>query len=66
MFDMKIHNPESHQALLDLDISKIWSELRAELQGLEDAEHRDYGGYPYPNLPIVVSGYDAASYGYVR
>lgn len=62
---MKVHNARSHQDLVNLDISALWSDVRAELRGMEDPQRRDRGGYPYPNFPSLVKGYDVAMYGYV-
>lgn len=62
---MRLHNPRTSEKLRDLDISNLWSDLQAEIQGLDDPESR-LGGLSNPNIPIMIDGPGAGLYGYLR
>ena len=62
---MKLHNPRSPDDIRDIDISNLWSDLRAQIQGIDDPQSR-VGGLSNPNIPIMISGPGGGLYGYLR
>ncbi|CAI4214917.1 unnamed protein product [Parascedosporium putredinis] len=68
IFDMTVHTPKSHEDLKNLNIPKLYNELRADICGLKGPE--DFGsGFEWGNgqatFGHLMGGYDAGYYGYL-
>ena len=65
IFDMTVHEPESHEAAEELDITEKYNQLRYEITQLDGPE-----GYIWGNgqatFGHLIGGYDAGYYGYLR
>ncbi|KAK1759084.1 hypothetical protein QBC47DRAFT_315112, partial [Echria macrotheca] len=64
IFDLKIHNPPSHQALLELDVAACYNDLEEELSCIKNPQV-DKRGHYHVLFGHLVSGYDAGYYSYV-
>jgi metallopeptidase MepB len=69
MFDMRVHQPASHEAIKGLDLSVEWNSLRKNLCLMDGAEvlgHNDDWGHGYAHFGhLVGSDYDSAFYSYL-
>lgn len=67
IFDMVIHQPESHEHAVNMDVSKLFNKLRHDICLLDDLGDTDQ--YRWANgaaiLGHVMGGYDAGLYGYL-
>ncbi|XWW96800.1 hypothetical protein V2A60_004780 [Cordyceps javanica] len=67
IFDMMIHQPQSHEEALHLDASKLFNKLRHDLCMMDDLGDTD--DYHWANgaatFGHIMGGYDAGLYGYL-
>jgi metallopeptidase MepB len=49
LFDMTVHTPKSHQEIEEMDMSKVYNDLRVQIAGLKGPEAQGEGRYGYPS-----------------
>ena len=67
-FDMRVHEPVSHDAIVELPISETYNKMRTEISGLEGPEALGEGyewGHGEATFGHLIGGYDAGYYGYL-
>ncbi|KAJ5552082.1 peptidase family M3 [Penicillium frequentans] len=62
-FDLHIHSLRTVQDLADLDVGKLWYDLREELEGMDFSECRS--GFEFVTFSHLTSGYDVCYYAYL-
>ncbi|KAJ5947263.1 peptidase family M3 [Penicillium verhagenii] len=62
-FDFHIHSLGTDQDLADLDIGKLWYDLREELESMDFSECRS--GFEFVTFSHLASGYDVGYYAYL-
>ncbi|KAJ5633782.1 metallopeptidase MepB [Penicillium herquei] len=68
VFDFKVHAPETHQEIMDLDISSKFNSLRKAIRltdGPETLGEGDGWGHGEGNIPHWMGTYDAGFYSYL-
>jgi metallopeptidase MepB len=68
IFDMTVHTPSSHSAVVDLDASATYNRLRKEISGIDGPEvlGQNYDwGHGQATFGHLIGGYDAGYYGYL-
>lgn len=60
---MAVHTPETHEEIKELDIQKLWYDLREEIEGLDMTELRREGNEHVTFTHLM--GYDVGYYGYL-
>lgn len=67
-FDMAVHQPDTHQTILDMDLTELWNDLQESICffdnpgiiGGEDCRSRGYATFQH-----LVRDYDAGYYSYL-
>ena len=68
IFDMTVHEPDSHAAIKALDASATYNRLRHEISGIDGPESLGNGydwGHGQATFGHLIGGYDAGYYGYL-
>lgn len=68
IFDMAVHSPPSHQALVDMDMSMTYNHIRRGVTQLEDLSDLGEGegwAHGFAIYPHLMDGYDAGFYSYL-
>ncbi|KAK1239963.1 hypothetical protein MKX08_007405 [Trichoderma sp. CBMAI-0020] len=63
-FDLKIHTPQTHEEIEQVDLGKLWYNLREEIEGLDMTRSRAVG-HEQATFSHLLSGYDMGYYGYL-
>ena len=61
-FDMRAHSPATHEEIEDMDIGKLWYDLRTEIMGYEDfdvEEGKSGLGHGWAAFRMIMGKYDA-------
>ena len=69
IFDMVVHQPETHEAIKKLNFSELWNVLQSELLHIEGPESLGLGnewGHGQARFGHVMHDYDVGYYGYLR
>ncbi|KAL9053291.1 MAG: hypothetical protein Q9162_004842 [Coniocarpon cinnabarinum] len=67
-FDMRVHEPASHDAVVALPVSETYNKMRKEISGLDGPEIYGDGyewGHGEATFGHLIGGYDAGYYGYL-
>jgi metallopeptidase MepB len=65
IFDLKIHNPATHEDIVNLNFQKLWYDIREEIEGIDFTQSRE-NGHEHVTFGHLLSGYDMGYYGYLR
>ncbi|KAJ5643693.1 peptidase family M3 [Penicillium longicatenatum] len=63
IFDVQIHSLSTEDDIADLNIQKMWYDLREEIEGMDFSECRD--GYAFGTFTHLTAGYDMCYYSYL-
>jgi metallopeptidase MepB len=66
LFDLAIHTPSSHNAAREMNISKVWNDMRDEIVASASSDS-DYGGdlrFGQAGFPHIFRKYDAGYFAY--
>ena len=69
MFDMRVHGPETHEAIANMNITAEYTQLRKDIIQLDGAEELDQGdewGHGQASFRHIISPYSATYYGYLQ
>jgi metallopeptidase MepB len=71
-FDMKVHEPESHEAVEKIDVSELFNKMRKEISGLDGPEvfngtedEKWRWGHGQATFGHLIGGYDSGYYSYL-
>ncbi|OAQ79717.1 metallopeptidase MepB [Purpureocillium lilacinum] len=65
IFDMKIHNPAGPGDIASLELTKLWYDIREDIEGMDFTESRKKG-HGHVTFGHLLSGYDMGYFGYLR
>jgi metallopeptidase MepB len=69
IYDMSVHAPESRDAIVNMDCTKLYNSLRSQVMlGIEGPENAGYPldwGHGQAAFGHLIGGYDAGYYGYL-
>jgi metallopeptidase MepB len=68
MFDMLVHQPESHESIEKMNVSAEYNRLRRQLMMMDGPEalgEGDEWGHGQANIGHIMNEYDAGLYGYL-
>lgn len=60
---MQIHSLKKDAEILDLNVQKLWYDLRQEVESMDFSECRD--GYAFGTFSHLTAGYDVCYYAYL-
>ncbi|PWY78784.1 peptidase family M3 [Aspergillus eucalypticola CBS 122712] len=63
IFDLQIHSLKTDADISDLDVQKLWYDLREEVESMDFSECRD--GYAFGTFSHLTAGYDVCYYAYL-
>ncbi|KAJ5723575.1 peptidase family M3, partial [Penicillium malachiteum] len=63
IFDLQIHSLRTDEDIANLDVQKLWYDLRESIEGMDFSECRD--GYNFGTFTHLTAGYDVCYYAYL-
>ncbi|EAW10350.1 uncharacterized protein ACLA_048190 [Aspergillus clavatus NRRL 1] len=63
IFDLQIHSLSTDKEIADLDLQKLWYDLREEIEGMNFSECRN--GFAFGTFGHLTAGYDVCYYAYL-
>ncbi|PYI10955.1 peptidase family M3 [Aspergillus sclerotiicarbonarius CBS 121057] len=63
IFDMQIHSLRTEKQIADLDVRKLWYDIREEIEGMDFSECRK--GFAFGTFTHLTAGYDVCYYAYL-
>jgi metallopeptidase MepB len=63
MFDLEVHSLSTDSEIADLDVQKLFYDLREEIEGMDFTECKN--GFEFGTFNHLVSDYDVCYYGYL-
>ncbi|GKZ36765.1 hypothetical protein AbraIFM66950_007962 [Aspergillus brasiliensis] len=63
IFDLQIHSLKTNAEISDLNVQKLWYDLREEVESMDFSECRD--GYAFGTFSHLTAGYDVCYYAYL-
>ncbi|PYH92188.1 zincin [Aspergillus ellipticus CBS 707.79] len=63
LFDLQIHSLSTEQEINDLNVQKLWYDIREEIESMDFSECRD--GFAFGTFSHLTAGYDVCYYAYL-
>ncbi|KAJ6022237.1 peptidase family M3 [Penicillium herquei] len=63
VFDLQVHSLRTDEEIENIDVQKIWYDLRESISGMDFSECRD--GYDFGTFTHLTAGYDVCYYAYL-
>ncbi|KAB8232001.1 M3 family metallopeptidase [Aspergillus alliaceus] len=63
IFDLQIHSLKAQTEIAELNVQKLWYDLREEIEGMDFSECRD--GFAFGTFTHLTAGYDVCYYAYL-
>ncbi|KAF4231723.1 hypothetical protein CNMCM6805_010312 [Aspergillus fumigatiaffinis] len=63
IFDLQIHSLSTEEEIEDLDLHKLWYDLREEIEGMDFSECKN--GFAFGTFAHLTAGYDVCYYAYL-
>ncbi|KAJ5539834.1 peptidase family M3 [Penicillium frequentans] len=63
IFDLQIHSLSTESDIANLNVQKMWYDLREEIEGMDFSECRD--GFAFGTFTHLTAGYDVCYYSYL-